>query len=113
MRGRHHTDWANLSKRLAEEDPAAFIREAENVEALRTHPAWGFLEALVEARVQQLSDRMLAGSEPLSQAQYARHAGEIVGLQSVLGIPDTVLDKAERAREALDDAAELAVIGGG
>ena len=113
MRGRHHTDWANLVKRLGEDDPVAFLREAENVESLRDHPGWGFLVALVEARVERIEDQLLNDSgEPLSQAQYARKCGEIVGLRSVLDIPETVLGKAELARERQDEAAKLAVIGG-
>ena len=113
MRGRHHTDWANHIRNLEREDRAAFVREAENVESLRDHPGWGFFAALVESRVQAIEDRFLNdGGEPLSQAQYARKAGEIVGLRSVLDIPETVRGKAEQARKRQDDAAKLAVIGG-
>lgn len=113
-RAGRHTDWATHIRRLADEDPQAFLAEAQNVLDLSGHPAWGFLTALIEARVKRIEDQMLSdGGEPLLQAQYARKAGEIVGLRSLTDAVQTVLLKAEQVNEEQEQrVARLAAVGG-
>lgn len=113
-RAGRHTDWATHLRKLADEDPQAFLAEAQNVFDLSNHPAWGFLTGLIESRVQRIEDQMLSdGGEPLSQAQYARKAGEIVGLRSLSDAVLTVLLKAEQVNEEQErKVARLAAVGG-
>lgn len=82
---------------------------------LASHPAWGFVMDLIEGRVRFIEDQMLADrGEPLSQAQYARKAGEIVGLRSLADLAQTVLHKAEQVEEERDQqVAKLAAVGEG
>lgn len=112
--GRHisHTKFAGPLRKLADESPSAFLAEAEGVRDLVQHPGWVFLRDLIDQQVGQLEARIYSEGEPLSAEQYARLAGEVVGIRSLAGAVETVLSKAKVVEEQQRQSADEQSAGG-
>lgn len=110
MESGKNSKFAGPLRVLERDDPQALLAEARNVLDLSHHPGYGFVMGLIEERVRNLERRIYAEGEPLSQSQYARFAGEVVGLRSLSEAVSTVLLIAEQVDERQERAAKLAAV---